>query len=754
MIFFGVTTRCTPTETGTFDCPACATSRGYRRISFRRWWTLYFIPVIPLGSCGERVECLDCGSQFSPDSLTPRSAEPRLAETVDGNAQRKSEFVNPVPLKSGTPVAKSRLAFTSLYLALVSPILTCFCGLSVVTSLAAIVTGHMSLVAIKRSKGQLIGRGRAIGGLVIGYLMFGVSVLILALVIPGLDEDARTENRRHENADGLASQTRSKRLYRAERNVISAVGDGRATGNSPAARELAESYAMTMKVMREAMFTADKDRVISLTDGEFVTHCELHEDRCAFIVHVPAYRRFEESAKDQLAEMAWDVARRKVETVLDANDQLAVGLRGSLFYGAVMVGRAGSDDEDQANFELVKRDRLLEFFPTSDAGETEIGDSQEQVLEQTAPEPEAVAPVPSDPVIEPPSQDGGRTPQSRVSPQPLRETQRTNSQVSVAVAPPRRLASRNESVTSDLKVASPDFVQEFPDMGWPVESLAFDPRGRWIAAGKLDRALLILGIEKGITRSSEDTSAEIGSVTQVAFSPDGEQVAASGSNGAVRIWKIGSDGVLRDGVSLRGHTRRVECLVMSPAAPLLMTGSSHGELVWQSYGSGTTQSRTRNPLSRPVVACHLPRSGIVAKVTDGRILVNVDLKTSEVTEPQEIGRGPAHAAAFSRDGSQLAITAGYEIQIVDTTSGALLRKLNAGREIQWSVAFLPDGDRVISGGRGQVTLWHVASGHPTAHFDLRGTYYVKALAISYDGTMFAAIPASAGQTLSVVRIPD
>ena len=54
---------------GTFDCPRCGPGRSYRHRTVRRFFTLYFIPIIPLDKLGEFIECSSCKAQFSTDVL-------------------------------------------------------------------------------------------------------------------------------------------------------------------------------------------------------------------------------------------------------------------------------------------------------------------------------------------------------------------------------------------------------------------------------------------------------------------------------------------------------------------------------------------------------------------------------------------------------------------------------------------------------------------------------------------------------------
>lgn len=61
---------------GFFHCPRCGGDRQYRRRSGRYFFTLFFIPVIPLKKVGEDVQCTTCRARFTPDVLrAPTTAQ-------------------------------------------------------------------------------------------------------------------------------------------------------------------------------------------------------------------------------------------------------------------------------------------------------------------------------------------------------------------------------------------------------------------------------------------------------------------------------------------------------------------------------------------------------------------------------------------------------------------------------------------------------------------------------------------------------
>ena len=65
----GLTTRNSTVDTGTFHCPVEGGTRRYRRMRARRWFTVFFIPLFPLGQRREWLQCLGCGSVIGTDVL-------------------------------------------------------------------------------------------------------------------------------------------------------------------------------------------------------------------------------------------------------------------------------------------------------------------------------------------------------------------------------------------------------------------------------------------------------------------------------------------------------------------------------------------------------------------------------------------------------------------------------------------------------------------------------------------------------------
>ena len=57
-------------ESSQFNCPQCATTRPCSLKQVRNFFTLYFIPLIPLNVAGRYVECGSCGGTFAEEAMS------------------------------------------------------------------------------------------------------------------------------------------------------------------------------------------------------------------------------------------------------------------------------------------------------------------------------------------------------------------------------------------------------------------------------------------------------------------------------------------------------------------------------------------------------------------------------------------------------------------------------------------------------------------------------------------------------------
>lgn len=101
-IIFGTRVRQSPVDQGKFVCPSCRAERSYTKTKATRWFTLYFVPLIPVGTVGEFVQCQTCGVTFKPAVLDMKVPLPAAQPTQRDLASQ----INTIPqrLAQGQPV--------------------------------------------------------------------------------------------------------------------------------------------------------------------------------------------------------------------------------------------------------------------------------------------------------------------------------------------------------------------------------------------------------------------------------------------------------------------------------------------------------------------------------------------------------------------------------------------------------------------------------------------------------------------------
>ena len=67
MIIFGSRGLTSVIETGQFNCPQCGTPQEFQLKQVRNFFTIYFIPLIPLDIAGKYVECGSCRGTFDEE---------------------------------------------------------------------------------------------------------------------------------------------------------------------------------------------------------------------------------------------------------------------------------------------------------------------------------------------------------------------------------------------------------------------------------------------------------------------------------------------------------------------------------------------------------------------------------------------------------------------------------------------------------------------------------------------------------------
>lgn len=105
LLIFGLSVFFRTVGQGDFHCPNCGGDRHYRQRVARRWFTLFFLPVIPLNRVGEVVECATCRTRFNLDVLRLPTAQ-QMAAALPTAMRAAASMV----LSAGDPAASTARA--------------------------------------------------------------------------------------------------------------------------------------------------------------------------------------------------------------------------------------------------------------------------------------------------------------------------------------------------------------------------------------------------------------------------------------------------------------------------------------------------------------------------------------------------------------------------------------------------------------------------------------------------------------------
>ncbi len=247
---------------------------------------------------------------------------------------------------------------------------------------------------------------------------------------------------------------------------------------------------------------------------------------------------------------------------------------------------------------------------------------------------------------------------------------------------------------------SPEVLQ-FESYTDSVNSVAFSPDGERLAAAGDEGITLWSVPEKRFIDAFDDDTAT------VAFSPDGQRVA--GAAWDLNLWDITDSSSLRK-VGLfkhRTHDAFVRGIAFSPDGKWLVSGDSQGELkVWdvQNERAAIPPLKGGKSSIRSVKFSPDNANRILASAgPDGDVLL---WRTADWQIRHRISTGTVLDLAFSPDGNTLASVGWDTVDFWTVENGAPIISL---KERTRSIAFSPNGNTFATGGTdGFLRIWDVS----------------------------------------------
>jgi WD40 repeat protein/serine/threonine protein kinase len=280
----------------------------------------------------------------------------------------------------------------------------------------------------------------------------------------------------------------------------------------------------------------------------------------------------------------------------------------------------------------------------------------------------------------------------------ISQSEKRESGVGVAFSPDgTRFLSYNRSALILWDITNGQEIRRQSNAGRTPTSAVFSPDGRHIAVAGHDIVTLW---DSDLTQKLWTADGKGGWIRGLSFSPDGARIASAGGDRYVRVWDVHSGLEL---VTLVGHSDEVVEVAFSPDGTRLASGGGDTTLkLWDVRTGKNSMSIQAHDDKVHGIAFSKVGERIASVGSDGRLKL-VEVHTGRIIYSVN---SFYHAAApgvgtiaFSPDNACIAFGADDNaVKIIDGVTGAELKSLQGHESTICTVAFGPDGKRVVSGG--------------------------------------------------------
>ena len=229
-----------------------------------------------------------------------------------------------------------------------------------------------------------------------------------------------------------------------------------------------------------------------------------------------------------------------------------------------------------------------------------------------------------------------------------------------------------------------------------------------------------------LTRRAQGTPFQLeghaGQYRNVAFSPDGQWIAAGGQDRIVHLWDANTG---RHVKQLLGHPTTIGGVAFSPDGQRLATLGMEGSLIL--WDMQTTEPIHRMQIPQPPhwTVEYDPTGKLLATGSQDGMVRLWDCETGAERLKFRAANGQARGLSFHPDGSRLAVALWChprigELKVFDTAAGKELFAMDGNGTYCQVIRHSPDGRYLATSTALGVQLWDAATGAKVRHWGYQG----------------------------------
>jgi WD40 repeat protein len=279
-----------------------------------------------------------------------------------------------------------------------------------------------------------------------------------------------------------------------------------------------------------------------------------------------------------------------------------------------------------------------------------------------------------------------------------------------------------------------------PVPGSMVNSAMFNYDASRVVTASSDPTVRLWDAKTG-TKLAE-LSGDVSSVDSAAFNQQGNRIIGTSNNNTVRVWDAQSHQQIK---VLRFEGQALTVALNPDGGSFITTGNDF-------FSSGDDTARLWSTETGDLLATLVGHGGFVTSAAfnrDGSYVVTTSAdKTARLWDLKAGSpiatlrhKGSVEVAVFSPDGAQV-ITGSFNdgtARLWDSARGQLIREFPKKFGDVRSVAFSPNGDRVVTTNLAAATVWDVRTGAVLAELENKDRWAAMKAVFSPDGSRIATV---------------